>query len=175
MDGIRDADTAGFGEALEAGGDVDAVAVDLLAVDHHVAEVHADAKLHPALGWQIRVLGLERGLDLHGAFDRIHDAGELGKYAVAGGIDEASMMLLDERIDQLAMGRQGAESRFHVLPHEAAAAEDVGTAYGGELTFHHPPPGVTDNRASTVREPLSRLTVETPPLSRTKDRLALRY
>jgi hypothetical protein len=37
------------------------------------------------------------------ALDRIHDTGELGEHAVAGGIDESSVMLLDERIDQLAM------------------------------------------------------------------------
>jgi hypothetical protein len=35
--------------------------------------------------------------------DRIHDAGELGKHAVARGIDEAPVMLLDERVDQLAI------------------------------------------------------------------------
>src|SRR6266852_9875002 len=99
MDGIRDADTAGFGEALEAGGDVDAVAVDLLAIDHHVAEVDADAKFHPALGWQIRVLSLERGLDLDGALDRIHDAGKFSQNAVTCGINESSAMLLDQRID----------------------------------------------------------------------------
>src|SRR5713226_10714068 len=40
--------------------------------------------------------------------------------------------------------------RLFVLPHEAAVAEDIGAEYGGELTFQHPPPGVTDNRASTV-------------------------
>jgi hypothetical protein len=33
--------------------------------------------------------------DLDGALDRIHDTGELGEHAVAGGIDEASVMLLD--------------------------------------------------------------------------------
>jgi hypothetical protein len=31
--------------------------------------------------------------------DRIDDAGELGEDAVAGGVDEASVMLLDERVD----------------------------------------------------------------------------
>src|SRR5216684_3536969 len=63
MDGARDADAAGLRETLEARGDVDAVAVDLLAIDHHVPEVDADTKLHPALGWQRGILGLERGLD----------------------------------------------------------------------------------------------------------------
>jgi hypothetical protein len=45
------------------------------------------------------VLSLERDLDLDGALDRIHDAGELGEHTVAGGIDETPMMLLDERVD----------------------------------------------------------------------------
>src|SRR5690348_16466065 len=67
MDITGDADAAGVGEAFEACGDIDAVAVDLLAVHHHVAEVDADAELHPPLGWQRSVFCLERGLDLDGA------------------------------------------------------------------------------------------------------------
>jgi hypothetical protein len=45
------------------------------------------------------VLRLERGLNLDSALDGIHDAGKLGEYAVTGGVDEASVMLIDERID----------------------------------------------------------------------------
>src|SRR5713226_4668991 len=119
------------GETLEAGGDVDAVTVDLLAIHHHVAEVHADAEFHPALGWQRSVLGLERGLDLDGALHGIHDAGELRQYAITGGVDEAAAMLLDQRIDQLAVGRESAQRRLLVLPHEAAVAKDIGAEYGG--------------------------------------------
>ncbi len=32
------------------------------------------------------------------------------------------------------------EGRLLVLPHEAAVAEDIGTEYGGELTFQCSPP-----------------------------------
>jgi hypothetical protein len=45
---------------------------------------------------RIRVLGLERGLDLDGALDGIDHAGEVPEYAVAGGIDEAAVVLLDQ-------------------------------------------------------------------------------
>ncbi len=93
-----DTDATRVGEAFEAGGHVDAIAVDLLAIDHHVAEVDPDTKVHPAIG-QRSVLGLERALNLHGALDCVHDAGELGVDTVTGGIDEAPMMPLDERID----------------------------------------------------------------------------
>src|SRR5712692_1001775 len=99
MDCIRDADTAGVGEAFEAGGDLDAVAVDLLAIHHHIAEVHADAEFHSSLGWQVRVLSPESGLNLDGALDGIHDAREFRENAVARGVDEAPVMLLDQRID----------------------------------------------------------------------------
>jgi hypothetical protein len=60
-------------------------------------------KFHPTVGRQRSVFGPQRGLDLDGALDRIHDARELGEDAVARGINEASVMLLDERIYQLAM------------------------------------------------------------------------
>src|SRR5216684_8401680 len=96
-DGAGDTDAAGFGETLQARRHIDPVAVDLFALDHHVAEVDPDAEFHPALGWQRRVLGLERGLNLDGALDRIHDAGKLGEYAVTRRVDESSVTLLDQR------------------------------------------------------------------------------
>src|SRR5216684_7569068 len=153
-----DADAARVGEAFEAGGDVDAVAVYLLAIHHHVAEVHADTKLHSPLGLPCRVFRLERCLDHHGAVNRLHDAGKLRHYAIARRINESPAMLLDEAVDQLAVGGKSAQRRLFILTHEAAIAEDIGAEYGGELTFQHPPRSVTDNRANIVREPLLRLT-----------------
>jgi hypothetical protein len=47
VDGAGDADTAGFRQALQARGDVDAIAVDLLALHHYVANLDPNAKLHP--------------------------------------------------------------------------------------------------------------------------------
>jgi len=91
----RNADAAGVGETLQPPRDVDPITVDLIALDHHVAEVDADAKLHPALRRQLRVLGLERGLNIHRAIHRPNHAGELGKYAIAGRVYEAAVVLLD--------------------------------------------------------------------------------
>ena len=44
VNGIRDANAVGVGETLEARCDVDTVAIDLVAFDHHIAEVNADSK-----------------------------------------------------------------------------------------------------------------------------------
>ena len=58
VDDRGDADAAGLGQRLQPRGDVDAVAVDVVALDDHVAEIDADAQhdrrlaqaLHPATG-----------------------------------------------------------------------------------------------------------------------------
>jgi hypothetical protein len=60
------ADAARIGEAFEARGDVDAVAVDLGALGHYVAEIDADAEFHPAGRRQIRVGGFEGALNING-------------------------------------------------------------------------------------------------------------
>jgi hypothetical protein len=48
---------SGFSEAFEARGDVDTIAIDLLALYHYVAQVDPDSKLHPAFGRQSCILG----------------------------------------------------------------------------------------------------------------------
>ena len=95
MNCARNADAAGVGETLQPRRDVDPITVDLIALDHHVAEVDADAKLHPALLRQLSVLGLERGLNIHRAIHRLDHAGELGQNAIASGVYEAAVVLLD--------------------------------------------------------------------------------
>src|SRR6266852_321433 len=133
------ADAPGVGETLEAGGDVDAVTVDLLAIHHHVAEVNADTEFHPLVERQVGILGPERGLDYDGALHRVHHTGELRYDAVPCGINEASTVMLDEAIDQFAVGGKSTQRRLFVLPHEAAIAEYIGTEYGGEFAIHYSP------------------------------------
>ena len=45
VNGMGDANRAGLGESLEAGGDVDAIAEDVAAIDDHVAEIDTDPEL----------------------------------------------------------------------------------------------------------------------------------
>jgi hypothetical protein len=49
-DGTRNIDAAWLGKTLQARRNVDAVAVDLFVLDHHVVQVDPDAELHPASG-----------------------------------------------------------------------------------------------------------------------------
>jgi len=136
VDGARDANAAGVGETLQPRRDVDPVTVDLIALDHHVAEVDADAELHPALRRQLRVFSAERGLNIHRAVHRLDHAGELGQNAIAGGVYEAAVVLLDQAVDDLAVSGQSSKCRLLISPHEAAVAVDVGAEDSGELAFH---------------------------------------
>ena len=50
---FRDVDATGFGQALQPRGHVDAITVDVRALDDDVPEVHADPEPEAALGGQI--------------------------------------------------------------------------------------------------------------------------
>src|SRR5690242_2137122 len=84
MNHVRNADAARLGETLQPRRDVNAVPVNLLALDHHIAKVDADAELHPALLRQLRILGPKRGLNRNGASNCLDHTGEFGQYAVTG-------------------------------------------------------------------------------------------
>jgi hypothetical protein len=81
----------------------DPVAVNLFALEHHIAEVDANAKLHPTIRRQSGVFRLERGLDLDGALHRVDYAGKFSQRAITGGIHEPAAMLRDQRVDDFAM------------------------------------------------------------------------
>ena len=53
-----DADAGGRRDLLQPGGDVDAVAQQVLALGDHIAKVDADAELHPPPRGQIGVAAL---------------------------------------------------------------------------------------------------------------------
>jgi hypothetical protein len=122
----RDADAAAFGNAFKAGGNVDAVAVDVIAFDDDVANVHADAKRHLAT---ISSAGIARGhgaLNLGGTIDTLNGAGKFGKQAIAHQLDDAAAMLGDAGIDDFrAMLLQKRERSRLVLAHHPAIADRV--------------------------------------------------
>src|SRR5580704_16478707 len=92
------AHAAGFRNALQAGGDVDAVAKDILALDKHVAEMNADS-----VEDTLRLEGAfvaSRHLPLHrqGAFDRRDDGREFDEHPVAHRLEQPSAMRGDDRL-----------------------------------------------------------------------------
>ena len=119
-------DAAGLGQRLQAGGDVDAVAVDVVAVDDDVAQVDAYAEVHPFVIGQARVALGHHPLHLDGTGDRVDDAREFQQQAVAGGLDDAAAVGLDDGVGGGAVVLEARQRAGLVEPHQPAVAGDVG-------------------------------------------------
>ncbi len=117
----------------EAGGYVDAIAMDVLSLDDDVAKVNPDAKKHlSTIGFAVLpcrhiVLYIRRTLD------GIDDTAELDQEAVTHGLDEAAPVVGDGRFDDLVetpielCPRAGL-----VLPHQSAVTDHVSREYRGQ-------------------------------------------
>ena len=135
--GAGDGDAARLGQRLHAVGDVDAVAVDVVALDDDVAEIDADAEIEPLLGRHGGVALRLLLLHLDGAAHGVDDAGELDQQAVAHGLDQPPVMGGDLRLeDLLQVGLEAGARALLVDLAQAAIADDIGDQDGGEPTLH---------------------------------------
>jgi hypothetical protein len=96
-----DRDAAGIGELLQSVGDVDAVAMDVVALDDHVAEIDAHAVDEALVSRDSRVaLGLA-ALGLDRAAFGIHHAMELDQQGITHGLHQAAVMDGDGWLENL--------------------------------------------------------------------------
>ena len=76
-------------------------------------------------------------LDLRRVLHRVDDARKLGKQAVAHELDDAPLVRVDARVDDLiSVGLQARERSLLIGTHEAAVANNVSDQNGGEATLH---------------------------------------
>ena len=130
-----DVDAARLGQRLQAGGDVHAIAEQVIALDHHVAEVDADPELEPPVLGQLAISGCQLLLDLDRASCGFDGTRELGQHAVPGAADDPAVAAGDQRVHLLPIRIQGAERSFLISRHQTAVALHVGTEDGRELTL----------------------------------------
>jgi hypothetical protein len=114
-----------LGKRLEPGGDVDAVAEDVVAVDDYIAEIDAYPQLEPALG-RDRIVDPTRGaLHLDGAVQRIDDTRKIRQQAVAGRADDPPAVRHDQRVDRAAELPQRSMRAGLILTHQPAETDDI--------------------------------------------------
>ncbi|MCY1231172.1 hypothetical protein D9M72_436100 [compost metagenome] len=131
------ADAADIGQLLDARGDVDAVAEDVVVLEDDVAEIDADAEFDPPVLRHVAVAPLHALLDLDRAFDRIGHALELDQHSVAGGLDQPALVLGDRRIDELdAVGSEPRKRARFVGFHQPTVAGHIGRQHCGESLLH---------------------------------------
>ena len=128
----------GSARTLEARGDVHAITEQVAALDHHVADMHADAELEPPVGGQVPIGSGEPRLCLDGALDGFYGAGELGEDAIASGVGDPTAVLGNKTIHGLAAGGQKVQSPDLVRTHEPGIAGHVRREDGSELALDSP-------------------------------------
>ncbi len=117
----------GSANRLQPRGDVDAVAVDVVPIDDHVAEIDPDAECDALVLGDFGIAVDHRPLNLDGAAHRVDHARKFHQHAVAGGLDDPAVMLLDFRIDELAAMRlEPVEGAFLVRSHQPRVARHIG-------------------------------------------------
>src|SRR6185437_13892558 len=101
-DRARDVDRTGLGQSLDPRRDIDAVAVNVVALDDDVADIDADAERDAVALGDVRVALGDALLHFDRACDRVHRAGEFDQCAVADELDGAAGVGGNGRIDDLA-------------------------------------------------------------------------
>ncbi len=139
MHGAGDDDATRLGQLLQPCRDVHAIAVDVLTVQHDVAEVHADAKLQGS-GRQ-RVLRRDGFLDVDGAAHGFNDRCKLGNHCIAPGIYLTTLMLVEQFRHDFAAAGECRHCSLFVCLHEASEADAVGAKDCRELAFQEAPRG----------------------------------
>ncbi len=134
--GLRNADSPGLREVLDARGSVDAVAIDVAAVLDHVAEIHADSKFDLARRARIRVADRELGLNLQRALQRVERGVESREHGVARIVDDTPFVPHDGRSEQIEMIGQRPMGRVFRFPHQSAVARDVCVENSRQLARH---------------------------------------
>ena len=130
------ANAAGLGHGFQPCGDIDAVAVNVIAFGDDVAQVYADAQLDAAGIGGGPIVNGHGALDGGGAFDGIDDAGEFDQRAVAHELDDAAMEACYRRVDHLPAAQfQPRQRAGLILAHEAAVAGDIGHEDGSQPAF----------------------------------------
>src|SRR5271167_3768233 len=102
----------------------------------------ADAEPHLFFRSAVGILLSDRLLHRNGAFDGVDGTGEIRDYAVAGSIEDAAMMELDQPVQDRPIGLQLAQGADLVDTHQAAVFGDVSGKDGREfsldpLAFYH--------------------------------------
>ncbi len=126
--------TAGLGHGLKPRGEVDALAQQIVAIDHHVAEMDADPEAQRA--FRVAAAPTKFALHLDRALHGLDHRGELGDQSVARGVDDAAVVTFDELGENPPRGAQGSEPADLVSVHHAAVAFGVGREDRRQLSPH---------------------------------------
>jgi hypothetical protein len=92
----------GSASALDPGGDIHPVTIDVVALDDNVTDIDANPELYPTVFVAARIVFLDLLLDLYCAGDGVHGARKLHQRAIAHKFEDPARMGRDQRIEEAA-------------------------------------------------------------------------
>lgn len=131
---LGDQDAARLGHGLKARGEVDARTQQIVAVDHHIAEMDADPEVQR--GFRGRVGITKFALHLDRALDGFDDRGELRNQPVARRVGDAAVVTFNKLGESAPRGVQGAKRAHLVNFHFTAVARCVGREDRRQFSSH---------------------------------------
>jgi hypothetical protein len=88
-------DASRLGEGFQPSRYIDSVAVQIVALDYHVADVESDSELHLVFRVHLIVTVPYITLELHRRYDRVHRTAELCDHRVSGTAEDSAVVGLD--------------------------------------------------------------------------------
>src|SRR5262245_23607151 len=131
-----DTDAAGFGDALNACGDVHPIAIDTLLIVDDVARIYPHAIAHLTFCRNAGIALSHHLLEGNRALDCVHNAGELSKDdAIASSANDAAKVLGDHRRNDCLVRFEVPDGCFLAGSHQRAIAAMSAARIAANLRF----------------------------------------
>ena len=101
---VGDANATGFRQALKACGDVDPVAINLVAIDDDFAQIDANAELDLAIVGKIFIAVFKILLDRCRTEEGVGHGGEICQHGIAGEVQDRAVMFFNRGGDGVEIG-----------------------------------------------------------------------
>ena len=97
---IRNTHSASIGYSFKTSRNIDAITKNIIVIEDDITDMNANSKFDPFVLRHVSILISHAALDVGGAPHRIDGAGKLDQHAVPGGLDDATAMRGNRRVEK---------------------------------------------------------------------------
>src|SRR5262245_51757658 len=135
--GAGDKNSPRFANLLEAAGDVDAIAEQILTLHHNVPEINANAEDDGVLNWSADLCFCSSCLHRYRAGNRVNDRAKLRNDTVTHHLHDSAVMNCEQRVKDLAtQSPHGGKSSSFIGFDQPRVTNDVRSQYCRKPAFH---------------------------------------
>ena len=116
----RDGDPTGRCQRLQSCGNINAVAKEIAALDHHVADMDADTEIDLMVSWSSDISFSQGLLSLYSALHGVYSTPELRQHAIPGSVGDPAPVNGYEFVQNAPPMRQISQGGDLISAHQAA-------------------------------------------------------